>query len=151
MGQQCRNEERQSYRARLKGRPQVWRILLLLLLSTSAWLCLQHSRNLGPAFLPDSVDRGDRRKRLSPRSRSDTAAVQKRERRYDDTRNGADGKTMSEQIGWLTGQFSWDWVWQRPVSKSLTSTHWKHDTKLEFGFCWRCFPLLLCSKQPHAP
>ena len=35
------------YRARLKGDPQVWWIMLLLLLPTSAWLCLQHSRNLG--------------------------------------------------------------------------------------------------------
>ena len=70
----------------------------------------------------------------------------KRERRYDDTRNGADGKTMSEQIGWLTGQFSWDWVWQRPVSKSLTSIYWKHATKLNLGLCWPYFQHLLRSR-----
>ena len=34
------------YRALLKGGPQVWWILLLLLLTNPAWLCLQHSRNL---------------------------------------------------------------------------------------------------------
>ena len=34
------------YRDRLKGGPQVGWILCLLLLSTSAWPCLQHSRNL---------------------------------------------------------------------------------------------------------
>ena len=38
------------YRARLKGGRQVWRILFQLWLSASAWLCLQHSRNLGPSF-----------------------------------------------------------------------------------------------------
>ena len=37
-------------RDRLKGGPQVWWILLLLSLTTSAWLCLQHSRNLGNTF-----------------------------------------------------------------------------------------------------
>ena len=43
------------YRARLKGGPQVWRILLLLLLTTFAWLCLQNSRNLGTTFYPSPV------------------------------------------------------------------------------------------------
>ena len=38
------------YRARLIGGPQVWWILFLLLLTTSASTCLQHSRNLGPAY-----------------------------------------------------------------------------------------------------
>ena len=38
------------YRARLKGGPQVWRILFQLLLTTSAWPCLLHSRNLGPGL-----------------------------------------------------------------------------------------------------
>ena len=38
------------YRARLRGGPQVWWTLLLLLLTTSAWPCLQHSRNLGTTF-----------------------------------------------------------------------------------------------------
>ena len=46
---------KQAYRACLKGGPQVSRILFLLLLTTSTWLCLQHSRNLGPAFLPSPV------------------------------------------------------------------------------------------------
>ena len=35
-----------QYRARLKGGAQVWQILFLLLLTTSAWLCIQHSHNL---------------------------------------------------------------------------------------------------------
>ena len=39
------------YRAWLKGGPQDWLILILLLITTSAWLCLQHSRNLGTLFL----------------------------------------------------------------------------------------------------
>ena len=39
-----------EYRARLKGGPQVRRILLLLLLIALAWLCLQYSRNLGTFF-----------------------------------------------------------------------------------------------------
>ena len=39
--------ERYTYRARLEGGPQVARILLLLVLTTSALLCLQHSPNLG--------------------------------------------------------------------------------------------------------
>ena len=34
------------YRARLKGSSQVWWFFLLLLFTTSAWLSLQHSRNL---------------------------------------------------------------------------------------------------------
>ena len=38
------------YRAPLIGRPQVSRILFLLLLTTSGSTCLQHSRNLGPAY-----------------------------------------------------------------------------------------------------
>ena len=38
------------YRAPLIGGPQVWWILFLLLLTTSASTCLQHSRNLGPAY-----------------------------------------------------------------------------------------------------
>ena len=43
------------YRAQLKGGPQVLCILLLLLLTTKAWLCMQHSRNLGPAFYPSPI------------------------------------------------------------------------------------------------
>ena len=43
------------YRARLKGGPQVWWILLLRLLTAFAWLCLQHSRNLGTTFQPSPV------------------------------------------------------------------------------------------------
>ena len=39
-------------RDRLKGGPQVWWILLF---TTSAWPCLQHSRNLEPAFKPIPV------------------------------------------------------------------------------------------------
>ena len=39
-----------TYRDWLKSMHQVWWILFLLLLSTPAWPCLQHSRNLGPAF-----------------------------------------------------------------------------------------------------
>ena len=39
-----------KYRAPLIGGPQVWWILFLLLLTTSASTCLQHSRNLGPAY-----------------------------------------------------------------------------------------------------
>ena len=38
------------YRGGLKFRSQVWWILFLPLLTTSAWACLQHSRNLGAAF-----------------------------------------------------------------------------------------------------
>ena len=38
------------YRPWLKGSLRVWWILLLLLLNTSAWLCLQHSRKLGTTF-----------------------------------------------------------------------------------------------------
>ena len=38
---------RPPYRAWLKGGPQDWWILILLLLTTSPLLCLQHSRNLG--------------------------------------------------------------------------------------------------------
>ena len=48
-------EECQLYRGGRKGSPQVWGILLLLLLTTSAWLCLLHSRNLGITFQPSSV------------------------------------------------------------------------------------------------
>ena len=39
-----------NYRARLKDGPQVWWNLLLLMLTTSVWLCLQHSCNLGTTF-----------------------------------------------------------------------------------------------------
>ena len=38
------------YRDRLKGGPEVGRFLLLLLLTTSAWPGLKHSRNLGTTF-----------------------------------------------------------------------------------------------------
>ena len=38
-----------NYRTRLKGGPQVWWTLLLLLLSTSTWLSLLQSFNLVPA------------------------------------------------------------------------------------------------------
>ena len=44
------------YRARLKGFGQVWWSLFLQLLITSAWTCLEHSRNLAEAFLPSSVE-----------------------------------------------------------------------------------------------
>ena len=46
----CQARFTQCYncRARVKGGPQIWWILLLVLLITSARLCLQHSRNLGP-------------------------------------------------------------------------------------------------------
>ena len=37
-------------RGGLKSGTQVWWILVLLLFNTSAWLCLQHSQNLGPIF-----------------------------------------------------------------------------------------------------
>ena len=43
------------YRARLKGRSEALWILFLLLLTTSAWPCQQHSQNLGPAFEPSIV------------------------------------------------------------------------------------------------
>ena len=43
------------YRAQLKGFGQVWWILFLLLLTTPAWACLQHSRNLAEAFSPTPV------------------------------------------------------------------------------------------------
>ena len=46
---------RSTYRAQLKGGTQVWWILLPLLLTTSAWPCLQHSRNLGTTFMPSPV------------------------------------------------------------------------------------------------
>ena len=39
-----------NYRAQLKGGHQIWWAFLLLLLTTSAWLYLKHSRNLWPAF-----------------------------------------------------------------------------------------------------
>ena len=39
-----------KYRAPLIGGPQVLWILFLLLLTTSASTCLQHSHNLGPAY-----------------------------------------------------------------------------------------------------
>ena len=39
-----------TYRARLKGGPQVWWIMFLSLLATFVWACLQHSRNLGTTF-----------------------------------------------------------------------------------------------------
>ena len=42
-------------RARLNGGPQVRWILSLLLLAASAWLCLQHSHNLGTTFWPSPV------------------------------------------------------------------------------------------------
>ena len=38
------------YRARLKGGPQVWWIVFVVLHSTFAWLYLQHSRNPGNTF-----------------------------------------------------------------------------------------------------
>ena len=38
------------YRDRIKGFGQVRLILFLLMLTTSAWACLQHSRNLAEAF-----------------------------------------------------------------------------------------------------
>ena len=41
------------YRAVTKGSPEVWCIFSLLLLTTSAWLCLQHSRNLGTTFFAE--------------------------------------------------------------------------------------------------
>ena len=95
------------------------------------------------------MKRGDRQKRLSLRVPDPTQRRYKKGRRYDDTRNGADGKTMSEQIGWLTGQFGW--VWQRAVSELLTSIHWKHATKLKHGLCRYYFLLLLRFDQPQGP
>ena len=43
------------YSARQKNGSQVARILFLLLLTTSAWPCLNNSRNLGTIFLPGPV------------------------------------------------------------------------------------------------
>ena len=51
----CIDFSQSLYRARLKGFGQVWRILFLLLLSTSASTCLQHSRNLAKVFQPTPV------------------------------------------------------------------------------------------------
>ena len=45
-----------EYKAQLKGGPQLWWILSLLLLATSAWLSLQHSRNLENTFLLSPVE-----------------------------------------------------------------------------------------------
>ena len=39
----------------LKGDTQVWWLLFLLLFTSSAWLCLQHSCNLGTNFQPSPV------------------------------------------------------------------------------------------------
>ena len=41
-----------------KRRPQVWCIFLLLWLTTHAWLCLQHSCNMGTIFYPSAVQDG---------------------------------------------------------------------------------------------
>ena len=48
------------YRAQLKGLGQVWWIWFLLMLTTSARLCLQHSRNLGMYFSRPLYMRGCR-------------------------------------------------------------------------------------------
>ena len=64
-------EECQLYRGGRKGSPQVWGILLLLLLTTSAWLCLQDSLNLAEAFLPIPVHESP----LVPSVRDQTACV----------------------------------------------------------------------------
>ena len=48
-----------TYRGRLKGGPQVWWNLFLLLLITSAWPCLQNSWNLGPVFRSVGVLKSD--------------------------------------------------------------------------------------------
>ena len=44
-----------KYRGRQNCGPQVWWILFLLLLTSSASTCLQHSRNLGTRILPAPV------------------------------------------------------------------------------------------------
>ena len=49
-GAPCKRSRELENRAWLQGGPQVWRLMLLLLLTISAWHCLQHSRNLRPAF-----------------------------------------------------------------------------------------------------
>ena len=44
-----------SVQGSVKWQFQLWWILLLLLITTSVWLCLQYSRNLDTIFQPSTV------------------------------------------------------------------------------------------------